>query len=314
MGIYNGENYIEKQLDSILHQSIAADEVILCDDCSGDNTVSIVERFIKINHLEERWKLYQNSENKGYPNNFYYAMNLCTKDLVFLADQDDVWHEKKIEMMRDVFETCPDVKACSCKFGLIDEKGHNIRSIMQPVFSLETGKIKKITLEKVFYKCEWPGMVLAYRREWFGQQMVKWKEKGKNVGDFQVPHDLLVCIWSAEADGFWQLDKELAYHRRHDRNAGREEHRLSKVLDKDRKLWEIEQYCRMLEELRGKWILCTESGESILQKKEISMRERYRALYVGRFLTIIGNAWRHRRIMRIATVVGDILIAGKAKR
>ena len=39
MGIYNGEKYIEKQLDSIFRQTRKADEVILCDDCSMDGTV-----------------------------------------------------------------------------------------------------------------------------------------------------------------------------------------------------------------------------------------------------------------------------------
>ena len=55
MGIYNGEKYIEEQLDSILRQTRRAEEVILCDDCSTDRTVEIVRLFIERNGLQESY-------------------------------------------------------------------------------------------------------------------------------------------------------------------------------------------------------------------------------------------------------------------
>ena len=36
MAVYNGEKYIEKQLDSILKQTVLPDEVIICNDCSNE--------------------------------------------------------------------------------------------------------------------------------------------------------------------------------------------------------------------------------------------------------------------------------------
>lgn len=96
MGIYNGEKYIEEQLDSILRQTRRAEEVILCDDCSTDRTVEIVRLFIEKHGLGESWRLCCNKENRGYPGNFYYAMSLCAGDVVFLADQDDIWAETKL--------------------------------------------------------------------------------------------------------------------------------------------------------------------------------------------------------------------------
>ena len=45
---YNGEKYIEKQLKSILEQSIEVDEVIICDDKSTDDTVDVIRKFIGI--------------------------------------------------------------------------------------------------------------------------------------------------------------------------------------------------------------------------------------------------------------------------
>lgn len=47
MSTYNGEEYIIEQLDSLRNQSRPADEVLIADDCSTDNTVDIVRNYIK---------------------------------------------------------------------------------------------------------------------------------------------------------------------------------------------------------------------------------------------------------------------------
>ena len=44
---FNGEKYIASQLQSILEQTIAVNEIIICDDCSTDNTISVVNSFIQ---------------------------------------------------------------------------------------------------------------------------------------------------------------------------------------------------------------------------------------------------------------------------
>ena len=110
MGIYNGEKYIAQQLQSIMNQTRKADEVILCDDRSTDNTVKIAEKFIEENELADTWKIHQNIQNKGYPYNFYYVMGLCKGDIVFLADQDDVWDVHKIEKMSHIMETHEEIQ------------------------------------------------------------------------------------------------------------------------------------------------------------------------------------------------------------
>ena len=52
MTTYNGSNYIIKQLDSLKNQSRKIDELVICDDCSTDNTVELVNEYIKSNNLE----------------------------------------------------------------------------------------------------------------------------------------------------------------------------------------------------------------------------------------------------------------------
>ena len=41
---YNGQQFIDEQLDSIFTQTFPVDEVIICDDCSNDNTVQIIQK------------------------------------------------------------------------------------------------------------------------------------------------------------------------------------------------------------------------------------------------------------------------------
>ena len=236
MGIYNGEKYMEDQLLSILLQTKKADEVILCDDCSSDHTVELVRKFIDSHGLGESWHLICNQENKGYPANFYHAMKLCTGDVVFLADQDDIWQEQKIEKMVKKLEEYQEAKVICCKFALIDSEGKDIHTVMSPTNAKGTGSVRNINIKDVFYKCEWPGMVIAYRNAWYKEQ------KGEEFEICKIPHDFLITARAAEENAFLQLDEELAYHRRHDNNAGGEEHRFGKLLKKQRKVKEIEDY------------------------------------------------------------------------
>ena len=364
MGIYNGEKYIEEQLDSILGQTRKAEEVILCDDCSTDRTVEIVRLFIERNGLQESWRLYCNGENRGYPGNFYYVMGLCTGDVVFLADQDDVWAETKLERMCAVLEEHPEAEVLACKFGLMDGEGERIHAVMAPSHSLGTGKLRQVGLREIFRKYQWPGMVLAYRNGWYrergmgicGQESPgpcgeygSWsyedmgqcgEERNRSCEDagpcgeygsrsredagqcgedrsgpsgnggleFRVPHDIFLCAMAAEEGAFFHMDEELAHHRRHDSNTAAEEHRVGKLLQRERKLWEIEKYLRMLGEFEERRVLRTEAGKRILREKTRAMEGRYEALQSGRIWQVLRAAARDWRQVRAVAVVCDLMI------
>lgn len=93
---YNGEKYILAQLESILNQTLVPDEVIIRDDCSKDNTVHLIKKFI-VDHNLNNWKLKVNKENRGFVKNFYQALSEANGDFIFLCDQDDIWLSNKIE-------------------------------------------------------------------------------------------------------------------------------------------------------------------------------------------------------------------------
>ena len=98
---YNGEKYISKQLDSILSQYQRVHEIIIVDDCSSDGTIEILKKYASLN---TEIKLYQNEATLGYLNNFEKAINLCSGDIIFLSDQDDIWFQEKTEKLCDIFK------------------------------------------------------------------------------------------------------------------------------------------------------------------------------------------------------------------
>lgn len=97
---YNGEKYIEEQLDSLKKQSVFINEYIICDDNSLDNTCDIIENYIEKNP-ELNIKLFRNSKNKGVIKNFEFGLKQASGDYIAFCDQDDVWLPNKIELSLD---------------------------------------------------------------------------------------------------------------------------------------------------------------------------------------------------------------------
>lgn len=122
---YNGEKYIEEQLQSILGQTRKPDEVIIHDDRSTDRTAEIIVGFITKNNLMDKWKLTVNEDNIGWQRNFYEAVRETTGDVVFFSDQDDVWLPDKIEYLTGFMEE----HDAGCVYGstiLIDQEGKEL--------------------------------------------------------------------------------------------------------------------------------------------------------------------------------------------
>lgn len=100
---YNGEKFILSQLDSILNQTYNDFDVYIFDDCSTDNTVNCVNKFILENNLK-RWNVFVNENNKGWKRNFFESFMKTDADIIFSCDQDDIWFENKLESMINIFE------------------------------------------------------------------------------------------------------------------------------------------------------------------------------------------------------------------
>ena len=141
MATYNGEVYLRKQLDSILHQSLPVDEIIICDDQSSDGTVDIIQEYIKqYPHIH----LYKNEQNLGYKRNFKKALSLCSKEYIFLCDQDDIWDSDKVKEMVAIMNNNPEMEALASSFTFIDEHDQPISIRKKKGFSNNNLYIKEV--------------------------------------------------------------------------------------------------------------------------------------------------------------------------
>ena len=103
---YNGEKYIREQIDSILNQTVIPDEIVISDDGSKDRTLEIIQEIADSGH--NNISIYTDNPHHGFAFNFGHAISRCTGDVLFLCDQDDIWHSQKVEHIVDVYNLYPD--------------------------------------------------------------------------------------------------------------------------------------------------------------------------------------------------------------
>lgn len=94
MPAYNSEKYIRKSIESVINQSYKKIELIICDDCSNDNTVDIVNEFIK---KDRRIILLKNNFKKGTAGARNTCLEYATGEFISFLDSDDVWGTEKLE-------------------------------------------------------------------------------------------------------------------------------------------------------------------------------------------------------------------------
>lgn len=148
---YNGATYIKRQLETIISQLSAEDEIVISDDGSTDGTLEIVQ------DMESPLiKIYHNTGSHGYTPNFENALAHAKGDIIFLSDQDDVWVENKVAVCLRYLETSDFVVSDAM---LIDEKeeflADSFYRIRKPYRTL-TGNILKFG---------YLGCCMAFRRD-----------------------------------------------------------------------------------------------------------------------------------------------------
>lgn len=100
---YNGEKYIEEQIDSVLKQTYDNIKIFIRDDGSKDGTLSILRRYQSENKI-----ILIEGENIGYGRSFMRLLKQTKEgDFWAFCDQDDVWDEKKIQNAIEKITTLP---------------------------------------------------------------------------------------------------------------------------------------------------------------------------------------------------------------
>ncbi len=115
---YNGEAFLDQQLESILHQTRPPDELVISDDGSSDRTVEVARRVTGGCKFPVR--ILQSAQNVGFIKNFEKAIAKTTGDIIFLSDQDDYWLPEKFSAMIPLFSESSDVVLAYCDAEVTD--------------------------------------------------------------------------------------------------------------------------------------------------------------------------------------------------
>lgn len=105
-------------MESILNQTMKVDEIVVCDDGSTDNTLPIIEGLAGT--TDTAIHIHRNETNLGPARNFQKAINLCTGDIIFLSDQDDVWIPEKVVTIINYFASHPTINVVFTDGNLMD--------------------------------------------------------------------------------------------------------------------------------------------------------------------------------------------------
>lgn len=118
MATCNGANFVDAQLESLASQTRLPDELVVCDDASSDDTLERLRGFATRAPFEVR--IESNDPGLGTTANFDRAASLCSSEIVFLADQDDIWLPEKIETLAAVLDHNLSVGAVFCNGTVVD--------------------------------------------------------------------------------------------------------------------------------------------------------------------------------------------------
>lgn len=132
MCTYNGAKYVGQQLDSMLKQELPVDEIVICDDGSTDDTIAIVNGYAE--RHPGLFRVHTNPVNLGVCANFDQAIHMCSGDVIFLADQDDLWAPEKTRSICRYFEKHPRKEVVFTNARLIDPDNKPLDSWPKTLF------------------------------------------------------------------------------------------------------------------------------------------------------------------------------------
>jgi glycosyltransferase involved in cell wall biosynthesis len=201
LATYNGGRFLREQLDSIYAQTWSPLEVVVCDDRSSDDTVSILKKYLQRHGL--RYEV--NEQNLGFVRNFEKAMALCRGEFIALADQDDVWLPEKLERLMAGIGTASLIYSDAF---LIDDKGREL-----PGSLIATSGVLPITGANLRYfvcnSCV-TGCTALFRRDLLNTALP--------IPECETYHDWWLAVVASKLGGVRYLPERLVRYRQHGAN------------------------------------------------------------------------------------------------
>lgn len=134
MGVYNGERYLRKALQSILKQTLIDYEFIIVDDGSTDDSYNIIKSFkdVRITLLRQN--------NSGCYNALNLGISHSKSKYIAILDSDDFSHEERLKKQYDYLENNKECVCCATETIIVDEDGNHICTIQNNLSMKELRK------------------------------------------------------------------------------------------------------------------------------------------------------------------------------
>ncbi len=215
LATYNSHKYIINQLDSIRKQTRSVDELIIFDDCSTDDTVPILKKYITKYQLEN-WKLFCHKKNEGFIKTFSDCLGHTNGDIILLCDHDDVWESNKVELIEKIFDENENILCLATGFEEIDENGDIIKVKKKSGKSnnnlirreVQHNSLNKMSIFDVGIYNISPGCTYAINKK------IK-EEYLKTIETQYLPHDYKMTEIAACLNGLYYYDVIMTKYRIH---------------------------------------------------------------------------------------------------
>lgn len=193
---YNGERFIEEQVDSILGQSYPNIELIISDDASSDATPGILKKY----EADPRCRIFFQQQNLGLSENFAFAAKQSKGAFLAFADQDDIWLKDKIDSLHNAIGNSLLVYSDSL---LVNEEGQSLDRKLSAIRRMYSGNDSR---GYFLYSVVW-GHGMLIRRELL--------ERSLPI-PAGVHHDVWLAFKALTFGGIVYLDKVTTHYRQHD--------------------------------------------------------------------------------------------------
>jgi glycosyltransferase involved in cell wall biosynthesis len=188
-----GEQFIGEQLDSILPQLAAEDEIVVADDASTDSTLEMIAR-----RRDSRIRVLSYDARVGYIANFQRAIEASRGDTIWFSDQDDIWLPNKVPTMDVALKTSGCVASDAI---VVDDR---LQTLHHSYF--EWRGTRGFSRLSIYLKPPIVGATVACRREYL--QTLLPLPAG-------VPHDFWLTFNAAHDGALAVLRTPLILYRRH---------------------------------------------------------------------------------------------------
>lgn len=119
MGVYNAAETLSAAIESVLAQTFEDWEMIICDDCSTDNTQEVVSRYT---NKFPQIKLIRNETNKRLAYSLNYCLEYAQGEYIARMDADDMCLPNRLKKQVEFLDSHPEYQVVGGGVQLFDGK------------------------------------------------------------------------------------------------------------------------------------------------------------------------------------------------